>query len=179
MPGPGPSVWTLPSRGSVCRGARQALGPLQPPHTASTPLHTHKHTHTHGRTDEGETDSSQDEDSRERGERAQLKLFFKCLKTNTQHCLFLADQRPSWDCSDWPAAAPGVGGARATDGACSVEMEALLHGGRQQALPHDDLGGVLGQLQVVDAGVDRRIAGVCSVHLKQAAGRAHYSAESQ
>lgn len=51
----------------------------------------------------------------------------------------------------------------------SVEVEALLHGGRQQPLPHDLLGRVLRQLQVVDARVHRRVAGVGGVHLKGAA----------
>lgn len=48
----------------------------------------------------------------------------------------------------------------------SVEVEAFLHGGGQQTLPHDVLGGVLGKLQVVNAGVYRRVARVCGVHLR-------------
>lgn len=48
----------------------------------------------------------------------------------------------------------------------SVEVEAFLHGGGQQTLPHDVLGGVFRKLQVVNAGVDRRVARVCGVHLR-------------
>lgn len=51
-------------------------------------------------------------------------------------------------------------------GVWSVEVEAFLHGGSEQPLPHDVLGGIFRKLQVVDAGVDRRVAGVCGVHLR-------------
>lgn len=58
------------------------------------------------------------------------------------------------------AAAAGGGGA------WSVEVEAFLHGGSEQPLPHDVLRGIFRKLQVVDARVDRRVAGVCGVHLR-------------
>lgn len=51
-------------------------------------------------------------------------------------------------------------------GAWSIEVEAFLHGGSKQPLPHDVLRGIFRELQVVDAGVDRWVAGVCSVHLR-------------
>lgn len=51
-------------------------------------------------------------------------------------------------------------------GAWSIEVEAFLHGGSEQPLPHDVLGGIFRELQVVDAGVDRWVAGVCRVHLR-------------
>lgn len=51
-------------------------------------------------------------------------------------------------------------------GAWSIEVEAFLHGGSEQPLPHDVLGGIFRELQVVDAGVDRWVAGVCGVHLR-------------
>lgn len=54
----------------------------------------------------------------------------------------------------------------AAAGACSVEVEAFLHGGSEQPLPHDVLRGIFRKLQVVDARVDRRVAGVCGVHLR-------------
>lgn len=59
------------------------------------------------------------------------------------------------------AAAGGWGG-----GAWSVEVEAFLHGGSEQPLPHDVLRGIFRKLQVVDARVDRRVAGVRGVHLR-------------
>lgn len=34
-------------------------------------------------------------------------------------------------------------------GACSVEVEALFHGGGEEAISHDLLGGILWQLQIV------------------------------
>lgn len=54
----------------------------------------------------------------------------------------------------------------AAAGAWSVEVEAFLHGGSEQPLPHDVLRGIFRQLQVVDARVDRWVAGVCGVHLR-------------
>lgn len=51
-------------------------------------------------------------------------------------------------------------------GAWSIEVEAFLHGGSKQPLPHDVLRGIFRKLQVVDARVDRRVAGVGGVHLR-------------
>lgn len=51
-------------------------------------------------------------------------------------------------------------------GAWSVEVKAFLHGGSEQPLPHDVLRGIFRKLQVVDARVDRRVAGVCGVDLR-------------
>ena len=48
----------------------------------------------------------------------------------------------------------------------SVQVEALLHSRRQEALSHDLLRGIFRKLQVVDAGVDRRVTVVCGVHLE-------------
>jgi len=59
----------------------------------------------------------------------------------------------------------------ARGGQRSVEVEAFLHGGGEQPLPHDVLGGILGQLQVVDAGVHRWVAGVGGVHLQPIRGQ--------
>ena len=47
----------------------------------------------------------------------------------------------------------------------SVQVEALLPGGHQQPFPHDLLRGVVRQLQVVDAGVDRRVGAISGVDL--------------
>lgn len=59
----------------------------------------------------------------------------------------------------------------------SVEVEAFLHGGSQQTLPHDVLRGIFRKLQVVNTCVDRRVAGVCGVHLggggQQSDSRSH------
>lgn len=54
----------------------------------------------------------------------------------------------------------------AAAGAWSVQVEAFLHGGSQQPLPHDVLRRIFRKLQVVDARVDRRVAGVGGVHLR-------------
>lgn len=54
----------------------------------------------------------------------------------------------------------------AAAGAWSIEVEAFLHGGSKQPLPHDVLRGIFRKLQVVDARVDRRVARVCGVHLR-------------
>ena len=47
----------------------------------------------------------------------------------------------------------------------SIQVEALLTGGHQQPLPHDLLGRVVRELQVVDAGVDGRVGAVSGVDL--------------
>lgn len=44
-------------------------------------------------------------------------------------------------------------------------MEAFLHGGGQQTLPHYVLRGIFRKLQVVNTRVDRRVTGVRGVHL--------------
>lgn len=54
----------------------------------------------------------------------------------------------------------------AAAGVWSIEVEAFLHGGSKQPLPHDVLRGIFRKLQVVDARVDRRVARVCGVHLR-------------
>lgn len=61
----------------------------------------------------------------------------------------------------------------AAAGAWSVEVEAFLHGGSEQPLPHDVLRGIFRKLQVVHARVDRRVARVGCVHL-----RSHTQSES-
>ena len=47
----------------------------------------------------------------------------------------------------------------------SVEVKSVLPRGGQQPLPHDGLGGVVGQLEVVHAGVDARVGAVGGVDL--------------
>lgn len=46
-----------------------------------------------------------------------------------------------------------------------VEMESLFPGCHEQLLSHDLFGGVVGQLEVVDAGVDGGVGAVSSVDL--------------
>ena len=46
----------------------------------------------------------------------------------------------------------------------SVEVKSVFPGGRQQPLPHDGLGGVVGQLEVVDARVDAGVGAVGGVN---------------
>lgn len=51
--------------------------------------------------------------------------------------------------------------------ACSVEVEALLHGGSEEALSHDLFGGIFRQLQVVHTRVNWRVAGICCINLEE------------
>lgn len=50
-------------------------------------------------------------------------------------------------------------------GACSVQVEALFHGGGEEALSHDLLRAILWQLQIVHTRVYGGVAGISRIHL--------------